>query len=270
MSYKIFLFDALDAVQWSQVAWKLEGRKVSLDDCKRELIHDVLLGNLPKEGRIVDAGCGVARWPIYLRRLGYDVFGLEYDHGACVIARENDAGLAVLQSDVRRAPLKDASVDAVISLGVVEHEEVGPLEALREARRILRPNGVMVIAVPYNNPWRRVFMNHVQSYITRKRRRANWKLGFAEYRFSKGEMTHFLDQAGFDVVSSHPNDLEPPKNMGLWVDYNNVVMNPFRQLPVEELFILPGIKGRVAAALTRWFPWLVCGEVVFVARPRGI
>ena len=34
----------------------------------------------------------------------------------------------------------------------------------------------------------------------------------------------------------------------------------------EELFVLPGMKGKIAAGVTRWVPWLVCGEVTFVAR----
>jgi SAM-dependent methyltransferase len=266
MAYKIYLFDALNAVEWSQVAWKLEGRKVSLDDCTRERIHDVMLANLPKGGLIVDAGCGVARWPIFLRRAGYDVVGIEYDHEACKIAKENDPGLCVLRADVRGTPFKDESVDAIISLGVVEHDEAGPLRALREAHRMLKPNGLLILAVPYNNPWRRFFMNHVQTFVTGRRRRAGWKLGFAEYRFSKPEVRSFLSQASFTVLSEHPNDLDSPKNMGLWVDYNNIYMNPFRQLTVDELFILPGLKGRLAALATRFFPWVVCGEVVFVAR----
>jgi SAM-dependent methyltransferase len=266
MSYKIYLFDALNAVEWSQVAWKLEGRKVSLEDCTRERIHDVMLQHLPKDGLIVDAGCGVARWPIFLRRAGYEVVGIEYDHEACKIAKENDPGLGVFRADVRATPFKDDSVDAIISLGVVEHDEAGPLQALREAYRILKPNGLLILAVPYNNLWRRFFLNHVQTLVTAKRRRVGWKLGFAEYRFSKPEVRSFLRQARFEVVSDHPNDLDPPKNMGLWVDYNNIFMNPFRSLGVDELFILPRMKGRLAALAVRFVPWMVCGEVVFVAR----
>lgn len=269
MAYKVYLFDALNAVEWSQVAWKLEGRRVSLEECLHERIHDVMLEYLPKDGLIVDAGCGVARWPIFLRRAGYDVMGIEYDHEACKIAKENDPGLSVLRGDVRGTPFKDESVDAMISLGVVEHDEAGPLRALKEANRILKPNGLLILAVPYNNPWRRLFMNHVLSFVTWKRRRADWKLGFAEYRFSKAEVAGFLAEAKFAVLSSHPNELDPPKNMGLWVDYNNLVMNPFRQLSVDQLFILPGIKGRLAATAARYFPWMVCGEVVFVARKRA-
>lgn len=266
MGYKIYLFDALSPIEWSQAGWKLEGSEVNLDDCRIEFIHDAMFAHLPKQGLIVDAGCGVARWPIYLRQRGYRVFGLEWSHEACRIAKQTDAGLEVLRSDVRRIPLADASVDAVLSLGVVEHDEAGPLPALREARRILRPGGIMVLAVPYNNPLRRLLVNRLQSYVTRKRRRADWKLGFAEYRFSGSEVKGFLHQTGFEVVAMYPNDLRPPKNMGMWVDYNNLTLNPFRPVAREQLFVIPGAAGRVASALTRHVPWLVCGEVICIAR----
>lgn len=268
MSYKIYLFDALDAVEWSQVAWKLEGRVVSTEDCEIEFIHDVMLRHLPKQGRIVDAGCGVARWPIYLRRLGYDVLGVEYSHDACAIARENDGGLDVMRGDVRHMPLQSDSVDGLLSLGVVEHDESGPQEALREARRVLKPGGVMILAVPFNNLLRRLVTNHLFTRVTEKRRHSSWKLGFAEYRFTRDEVRRFLEESDFEIVDCQPNDLHPPKNMGLWVDYNNLIMNPLKPSDPDKLFILDGWKGKLAAALTRWTPWLVCGEVVFVARKK--
>jgi SAM-dependent methyltransferase len=268
MSYKIYLFDALSPIEWSQAGWKLEGRTVELGHCQIELIHNVLLEHLPRDGLIVDAGCGVARWPIYLRQRGYRVFGLELSHEACVIAKENDGTLDVIRTDVRHTPLKDHSVDAVLSLGVVEHDESGPLEALRETHRILKPGAKLILAVPYNNPLRRAVVNPLMSYVTRKRRRAQWKLGFAEYRFSGREVRSFLEQTGFEVLGSYPNDLLPPKNMGLWVDYNNLTMNPFYPIDPRDLFILKGAAGRAAAFLTRWAPWLVCGEVIFVAGAR--
>jgi SAM-dependent methyltransferase len=268
MSYKVFLFDALSPIEWSQAGWKVEGRKVELADCKGEFIHDIFLRSLPKDGVIVDAGCGVARWPIYLRQHGYRVYGVEWSHDACLIGKENDPGLEVVRGDVRHTPLRAHAADAVLSLGVVEHDEAGPLAALRETHRILKPGGLLVLAVPYNNPVRRLFTNRVLDYVTNKRRRMSWKLGFAEYRFSAREVAGFLAKTGFEVVSKHPNDLLPPKNMGMWVDYSNLQMNPFKPIAKEDLFILPGALAKVAALLTRHLPWLVCGEVIFLARAR--
>lgn len=268
MSYKIYLFDALNPIEWSQAGWKVEGRKVELEDCKGEFIHDVFFKYLPRDGLILDAGCGVARWPIYLRQFGYKVFGIEFSHDACQIARENDATLDVLRGDIRHMPLPDHSVDAVLSLGVVEHDESGPMEALHETRRILKKGGLLVLAVPYNNPFRRLVFNPMMTYMTWKRRRAQWKLGFAEYRFTAPEVWDFLGRSGFEILGNYPNELKPPKNMGLWVDYNNLTINPFRPLTKEQLFIFPGVTGRIAGWLTQRLPWLVCGEIICVARAR--
>jgi SAM-dependent methyltransferase len=266
MSYKLYLWGTLSALEWSQAVWKVTGRTVDVDLCEKELLHAVFLRHLPKQGLIVDAGCGTARWPIYLRRCGYRAMGIEIDHEAGRIARETDHGLDILQADVWHVPLKSQSVDAVLSLGVVEHNEAGPLGALREAHRILKAGGLLLLAVPYNNLFRRVFVNHLQTYVNWRRKRAGQEFRFNEYRFSKRELRSFLAAADFAFVAAYPNDLLPPHTVGLWVDHNNL-SSPLRPR-TTELFVLPGIKGQVARWLLRWFPWLVCAEVVFVARAR--
>lgn len=266
MSYKVYLFDALSPIEWSQVAWKLEGSTVATEDCRIEFLHDVMLQALPRDGLILDAGCGVARWPIYLRRLGYRVLGLEWSQQACGIARAHDPGLGIARGDVRHKPIRDGALDAVISLGVVEHDEAGPDAGLAEARRVLKPGGILVLAVPFNNLWRRLFGNALLDAVTARRRRRGWQMGFAEYRFSRREMRDALARAGFTVVSEHPNDLRPPRNMGLWVDVSNLRLDPFKTTAPEDLFIFRGAAGRLAALLTRWVPWWVAGEVILVAR----
>lgn len=266
MSYKLYLWGTLSALEWSQAVWKVTGRTVDIDLCEKELLHGVFLEHLPKQGLIVDAGCGTARWPIYLRRHGYRAMGIEIDHEAGRIAREHDRGLDMLQADVWQAPLKSQSVDAVLSLGVVEHNEAGPLGALREAHRILKRGGLLLLAVPYNNLFRRALVNHLQTYVNWKRRKASREFRFGEYRFSKREVRGFLAAADFEVVRAYPNDALPPWTVGLWVDHNNLSSPLAPRTP--ELFVLPGIKGQVARLLLRWCPWLVCGEVVFVARAK--
>jgi len=265
MAFKIYLWDALNAIEWSQAAWRVEGKTVSAEACRGEMIHDVLPRYLPRDGLIVDAGCGTAKWPIYLRQQGYRCLGVEISRDACRMAQEIDPGLALVQADTRHMPLRPASVDAVLSLGVVEHDETGPLEGLREIRRLLKPGRLLVLAVPFNNLLRRVLVNHLQRHVDRRRRRLGMSLGFAEYRFTRREVRRFLRRAGFEPLAVYPNDLRPPKVMGLWVDYDNLVVNPLVDRGPKHLFVITGLKGRVARALVRFVPWLVCGEVVIVA-----
>ena len=267
MSYPIYMLAALSAIEWSQVTWRLEeAPDAGTAECEQEMIHDVLLRHLPRQGLSVDAGCGTGKWPIYLARRGYRVIGLDISLEAGRTAKATDRDVSMTVGDVRQIPLRDRSLDAVISLGVVEHDERGPLEALHEARRVLKPDGILVLSVPYNNPFRRLVVNRLQTYVTWKRRRAGVKLGFLEYRFSKREVRRFLAETGFEPLAAYPNDFLPPRNVGLWVDHQNLVFNPLHEHVPGELFRLPGLAGRVAVAVTRHAPWLVCGEVAFVAR----
>jgi SAM-dependent methyltransferase len=267
VSYKIYLWDNLSPIEWSQAAWRIEGTSVAADACEGEFIHEVMLRHLPRQGLIVDAGCGTAKWPIYLRSRGYRCVGLEISHDACRMARTIDPGLPVIGADLRHIPLADASVDAILSLGVVEHDEAGPLDQLRELRRILKPGGTLVIAVPFNNLFRRLIWNRLMDRVTRRRREKNVRLGFAEYRFTQRELRGFLRATGFEPLASYPNDLRPPKVMGLWVDYNNL-FDPL-SAPPGDLFVLTGWKGRIGRALVRWCPWLVCGETTIVASTKA-
>jgi SAM-dependent methyltransferase len=191
---------------------------------------------------------------------------VEISRDALRIAREVDGTLPLVAADTRQMPLKTGTADAVLSFGVVEHDEAGPMVALVELRRILKPGALLVLAVPFDNLFRRLVMNHLQRYVAWKRRRANVRLGFAEYRFTKRELRRFLRQSGFEPVAAYPNDMRPPKVVGLWVDYENLLEPTRAGTDPKPLFTLPGWKGRVAHTLIRLVPWFVCGEVVFIAR----
>lgn len=101
--------------------------------------------------------------------------------------------------------------------------------------------------------------------ITRQRLAEGHRLGFSEYRFSKREMHVYLRAAGLEPLAAYPNDLQPPRNMGLWVDWNNAMFNPLRP-NTGPMFEFPGAVGRLVNFLQRRAPWLISGEVVFVCR----
>ena len=56
-------------------------------------------------------------------------------------------GTPILQFDVVKCPLPDASVDAVVMLNVLEHIE-NDTGAIHQVMRILKPGGILVLEVP--------------------------------------------------------------------------------------------------------------------------
>jgi SAM-dependent methyltransferase len=268
MSFKVLMPGALSSTEWSQAGWRLQGED-AVDEAEHKLITPILRAHLPRDGVIVDAGCGTGKWVAHFARLGYRMVGLDLSLDALGVARRSAPGAALAAADTQRAPLRDRSVDAVLSLGVVEHDERGPLAGLRELHRILKPGGLLVLDVPFNNWLRRLVTNPLARWVTHRRRRAGWALGFAEYRFDVGELRRFLDESGFEFLSAYPDDLRPPHNIGIWVDLHNVAFNPFRSPQASGVFRLQEPLGTVAALALRWCPWVICGEVLVLARRRA-
>jgi SAM-dependent methyltransferase len=93
---------------------------------------------------------------------------------------------------IQALPLVDSSVDAIISWGVVEHDELGPQEALRSFLRVLRPGGLAFISVP------------TDSEAQRKSSAANFDkpdaTHFFQYFMTPDEFGDELTRAGFELV----------------------------------------------------------------------
>jgi len=150
---------------------------------------------LPHSGLILEAGCGAGRIVAALQTEGLEVVGVERSAEVVrVVNREADF-LKVRQGDVEHLDLHDSSVDAYVSLGVVEHLMQGPGTALKEAARVLRPGGVAFVSVPYLNPLR---ARHLQSLKPSK----TPGLAFHQFYFSRQQLDEHLGQAGL-VVRDH-------------------------------------------------------------------
>ena len=269
MSFKYYTVDI--GVEASQIWWSNDTTQEHVDLCDYETTLGVFVDSLPKGEAVLDAGCGLARWVIFLRGRGFDVLGTDYAHGALRQARAEYGALPLFTSDTTRLPLRDGALGGIISLGVVEHTESGPVPALRELRRVLRPGGVALVSVPYNNPWRRVLLNHLRRLRDWQKRRAGMKLDFGEYRFSARELRGFLEEAGFEVLSMHADDFHPPLGKGLWVDSSSFFgyrTGPFDMAEGHKRWEL-NPRGRLMQRLANAIsPWTVAAGVLAVARRR--
>src|SRR5437867_5527357 len=89
-------------------------------------LEEVLVENLDRAGRHVEAGCGPGYWVAALRARGYDITGIESSPRIVEAAGRAYPGIAVHNGDAMALDEVDASLDSYLSFGVVEHRQSGP------------------------------------------------------------------------------------------------------------------------------------------------
>ncbi|HLF27048.1 MAG TPA: class I SAM-dependent methyltransferase [Anaerolineae bacterium] len=101
-------------------------------------------------GRLLDAGCGSGEFVQVMAEAGLECVGVEPNTVQAEYAQER--GLHVINDVFRDGLFPPGSFDVVTLIQVMEHL-LDPVGALRAARALLRPGGMVVIDVPgYNNP----------------------------------------------------------------------------------------------------------------------
>jgi len=91
---------------------------------------------------ILDLGCGKGRFANVFRAEGARVVGIDVSTGMLAEAR----GLDRVRATATRLPFRPRSFDAIIAVEVFEHLDPNRIDVvLREARRVLRPGGLLTI-----------------------------------------------------------------------------------------------------------------------------
>ena len=109
---------------------------------------------LPRDGTILEAGCGTGIWVQRLRQNGWDCVGVDFAASTIRRTRELLPHLPVCPGDITKLQYDDSVFSGYVSLGVVEHFIDGPQQVLKECCRVLRPGGIALISVPYDGPIR--------------------------------------------------------------------------------------------------------------------
>ena len=101
------------------------------------------------DARALDLGCGRGEWLKLLGEWGVVARGVDLDAGMLTEARAN--GLTVVQQDALEAlrAVPDGDLLIVSGFHIAEHLPFDVLRALvNEARRVLRPGGVLILETP--------------------------------------------------------------------------------------------------------------------------
>jgi SAM-dependent methyltransferase len=101
---------------------------------------------------ILDLGCGIGTFGRYRPSPQVVVHGVDADAGAVRAAGEFEEAVCI-DLEEARLPYADDAFDGVLAKDIFEHVR-DPARLVREAHRVLRPNGVMVVSVVMAKPER--------------------------------------------------------------------------------------------------------------------
>lgn len=138
-------------------------------------------------GRLLDVGAGTGYFAAYMRDHGWTVTALEPDEGARRLALER-AKLAIRPTD-DLFTLAPGTFDVITLWHVLEHVH-DPAAYMRQFRRLLAPDGLLVIAVP--NPESRDARQYGPDW-------AAWDVPRHLWHFSPEAMRRLFAACGFDL-----------------------------------------------------------------------
>lgn len=112
-------------------------------------VRSELIGLLPKlHGKVLDVGCGGGKTMRYLIDSGVpDVTGIEFSETALRMAREDHLNVIRLDLEKDPFPFDRSTFDFIIFADILEHL-TDPWKMLRQAREILKDDGIMLISIP--------------------------------------------------------------------------------------------------------------------------
>jgi SAM-dependent methyltransferase len=205
--------------------------------------------NLP----VLEAGCGPGHVVAALKSRGYTAIGVELEPEIVARVHAGHPDLDVRLGDVRKLDFADGSLGCYLSLGVVEHFVEGPVEVLREARRVLSKEGIALISVPYLNPLRRLQLQHVSGP-------SEDEAEFHQYYFGEEEFTRMLEAVGFEVVESLPYAAEA------FLSREHSIFARFWESPLSRSRVRREVR-RVLRSAPRWARERYSHMIMFVCRP---
>jgi 2-polyprenyl-3-methyl-5-hydroxy-6-metoxy-1,4-benzoquinol methylase len=103
-------------------------------------------------GRLLDVGCGTGDLALAFARHGWQVAGVEPSAAACTHAAAD--GVEIHNGTLDDAPWAPGTFDAIVFNHSLEHIP-DPADALRRGAALLRPGGMLAVAVPNFGSWHR-------------------------------------------------------------------------------------------------------------------
>jgi ubiquinone/menaquinone biosynthesis C-methylase UbiE len=182
------ILDHYEAVEDPLYLEEREGRVLTF---QRHLKPLQTITGPPAGHRLLDVGCYTGVFVEIAASAGWDAWGVDPSGWAVGQARRD--GLQVIEGTLETARFPDAHFDVITMWDVIEH--VGdPAAELREAYRLLRPGGILV-----------VHTMDIDSLFARVMRgRWPWLMEMHLFYFSQSTLRQMVEGIGYRVMCSSP------------------------------------------------------------------
>ncbi|MBW1712105.1 MAG: methyltransferase domain-containing protein [Deltaproteobacteria bacterium] len=186
---------------WDREANQDLAYRIERDD--KFKLADPYLSSLPASARVLDAGCGLGQWTVHYTQRGFEVYGLDICQTLIEKLKGQHPHCRFVAGDLRQTEFEDGFFEACFSWGTFEHLEEGPGAYFREARRILKPGGLLLVTVPFQRlsqalgdrrPLRRWDDNYDRG------RGYACPMRFYQWRLTKPELAREFEINGFEVL----------------------------------------------------------------------
>jgi SAM-dependent methyltransferase len=165
-----------------------------------------VLHNRVPRGPVLDVGCGRGMMLAYLRDLGYEAHGLELSETAAWHAR-SVLKLEVTAGDFLTSPHEKNRYNAVIFCHTLEHF-ANPVAAVARAYELLKPGGILFIAVPNYGGWQARLFAHSWFHVDAPRHYFHFTIKaldaiLTRHRFRVVQLDHYcFEQNPYGLLQS--------------------------------------------------------------------
>ena len=160
----------------------------------------------PKDGPILEGGCGLGNKVYQLKRMNFDATGIDSAKATINRLKKEVPEIKVQLADVRKIPFPDNYFAGYWSLGVIEHFFEGYFETIKEMKRVIKSKGYLFLTFPYMSPFRKLKVNfHLYKVMNQ-----NFYLNkaasriFYQYILNKDEVIKAFNNIGLKLKYAEP------------------------------------------------------------------
>jgi ubiquinone/menaquinone biosynthesis C-methylase UbiE len=173
-----------------------------------------LFENLKEGEKVLDLGCGNGRWYNLFKEKKVDYFGIDNSEKLIEIAKENFPSAKFFVGDALNLPFQDNFFDKIYSIALFHHIPSGEFRTrvLSEAKRVLKPGGILILTSWRIHRWREIFILVKYTFL---KLIGISKLDFKDiflpwgkkalryyHCFSKKELENLVKKVGFEILES--------------------------------------------------------------------